>query len=53
MTIETKKHEMTEDLERLYSVVSISADMIFEYQPDEGVFRFFKTTLKASLVAQQ
>ena len=42
MTIETKKHEMTEDLERLYSVVSISADMIFEYQPDEGVFRFFK-----------
>ncbi len=37
-----KKSEISEDLERLYSVVSISADMIFEYLPDEDVFRFFK-----------
>ncbi len=30
------------DLERLYSVVAISADMIFEYVPDNEKFRFFK-----------
>lgn len=42
MVIDDKKYEMTEDIERLYSVVSISADMIFEYRPGEDTFRLFR-----------
>ena len=39
---EILKSEEDVDLERLYSIVSMSADMIFEYIPDDEKFRFFK-----------
>ena len=42
MIAEAKRKETTEDLDRLYSVVTISADMIFEYHPESEIFRFFK-----------
>lgn len=42
MTATENNPIMNEDLERLYSVVSISADMIFEYHPDREKFRFYK-----------
>lgn len=39
---EIKNFENSMDLERLYSVVALSADMIFEYLPNDEIFRFFK-----------
>ena len=39
---EVKNFEKNIDIERLSSIVALSADMIFEYFPDDEIFRIFR-----------
>ncbi len=39
---ELNKTNNNMDLDRLYSIVAMSADLIFEYLPEEDIFRLFK-----------
>ncbi len=42
MTEEKKKLKLSDDYERFYSIVSISADYIFEYSAEENTFVLYK-----------